>query len=61
MSYKSTKPCPLCGKPAVHEVRPFCSSLCQAKDLLTWAAEGYVLPGDRPIDGLSQPDDIADQ
>ncbi|MEM6832206.1 MAG: DNA gyrase inhibitor YacG [Pseudomonadota bacterium] len=51
----------MCGKPSVYEVRPFCSSLCQSKDLLTWAGEGYKLPGDAPIDGLIQPDDDADQ
>jgi hypothetical protein len=61
MTQIPTKRCPLCGKPTVHDVRPFCSSLCQAKDLLTWAAEGYVLPSDTPIDGLTQPDDSADQ
>ena len=57
----SAKPCPMCGKPSVYEVRPFCSSLCQSKDLLPWAGEGYKLPGDAPIDGLIQPDDDADQ
>ncbi|MEM7569274.1 MAG: DNA gyrase inhibitor YacG [Pseudomonadota bacterium] len=51
----------MCGKPTVHEVRPFCSTLCQSRDLLSWAGEGYVLPGDSPLDGLLQPGDDADK
>jgi len=57
---KTQKTCPLCGKPTVQDVRPFCSSRCQAKDLLTWAAEGYVLPGDAPVEGIGQPGGDAD-
>lgn len=43
---KAAKPavCPLCGKPAVAEHRPFCSARCRAIDLGRWFGEDYRLP-----------------
>ncbi|MEM6681607.1 MAG: DNA gyrase inhibitor YacG [Pseudomonadota bacterium] len=57
---KIQKACPLCGKPAVYEVRPFCSTRCQSRDLLSWARGGYVLPGDAPLEGIGGVDDDMD-
>jgi hypothetical protein len=37
----SQKPCPICGKPAVPERRPFCSSRCAQIDLGRWLGERY--------------------
>lgn len=45
--------CPMCGKPAVPQARPFCSTRCANLDLKRWLSEGYVLPGTEPAD----PDD----
>jgi uncharacterized protein len=41
-----TKPCPLCGKPAEHLFRPFCSKRCKDVDLGRWFTERYVVPGE---------------
>ncbi|WP_376095118.1 DNA gyrase inhibitor YacG [Roseomonas sp. CCTCC AB2023176] len=40
------KACPVCGKPAREEARPFCSARCRAVDLGRWLGEGYAIPGD---------------
>ena len=45
--------CPICGKPASTETRPFCSKRCADVDLHRWLGEGYRLPvvgdGDREV------------
>ena len=44
-------PCPICGKPAVAEYRPFCSKRCADVDLQRWLTGGYAIPAseeDRP-------------
>ncbi len=38
------KPCPTCGAPAVHEVRPFCSKRCADVDLGKWLQGVYAIP-----------------
>ncbi len=45
------KPCPICGKPAKAEHRPFCSRRCADVDLNRWLSGGYALPAE------SDPDD----
>ncbi|MFC6391560.1 DNA gyrase inhibitor YacG [Methylorubrum zatmanii] len=46
-------PCPICGKPAMPETKPFCSARCADIDLGRWLGERYVIPGpeeeDRPF------------
>ena len=37
--------CPLCGKPAVSNHRPFCSQGCRDRDLLNWLGDAYRVPG----------------
>jgi hypothetical protein len=37
--------CPICGKPASPETRPFCSPRCRAVDLNRWLSGSYVVPG----------------
>jgi uncharacterized protein len=36
--------CPICGKTARHELRPFCSSRCADVDLHRWLSESYAIP-----------------
>jgi len=36
-------PCPICGKPAVYEFRPFCSKRCADIDLHRWLAGVYAI------------------
>jgi endogenous inhibitor of DNA gyrase (YacG/DUF329 family) len=39
--------CPICGKPATQEYRPFCSKACADIDLSRWLSGRYVVPGER--------------
>jgi uncharacterized protein len=41
--------CPLCGKPAAPEHKPFCSRGCRDRDLLNWLGDSYRVPG-QPVD-----------
>ena len=36
--------CPICGKPATPDYRPFCSRRCADVDLQRWFSDRYVLP-----------------
>jgi endogenous inhibitor of DNA gyrase (YacG/DUF329 family) len=47
--------CPICGKPATPEYRPFCSRRCADVDLGRWLTEGYRIPEG----GEDEPDDEA--
>ena len=38
------KPCPICGKPAVKQARPFCSKRCSDIDLNRWLSGVYTVP-----------------
>lgn len=37
--------CPICGRPASPEFRPFCSKRCADVDLARWLRGDYVIPG----------------
>ncbi|MBN9587444.1 MAG: DNA gyrase inhibitor YacG [Alphaproteobacteria bacterium] len=37
--------CPICGKPAGADLRPFCSRRCADVDLGRWLKGGYAIPG----------------
>jgi endogenous inhibitor of DNA gyrase (YacG/DUF329 family) len=36
--------CPICGKPALERVRPFCSRRCADVDLNRWLTGAYAIP-----------------
>jgi endogenous inhibitor of DNA gyrase (YacG/DUF329 family) len=38
------KPCPICGKPALAEFKPFCSRRCADVDLNRWLSGVYAVP-----------------
>ncbi|MBV8791415.1 MAG: DNA gyrase inhibitor YacG [Pseudolabrys sp.] len=38
------KPCPICGKPAEEQFKPFCSSRCRDVDLNRWFSGVYSVP-----------------
>ena len=40
----TTKPCPICGKPASEASRPFCSERCRDVDLNRWLSNSYAIP-----------------
>ena len=37
-------PCPICGKPAKPDYRPFCSKRCADVDLQRWLSGRYAIP-----------------
>ena len=41
---QSSGKCPICGKPAVLEYRPFCSRRCADVDLNRWLSGSYAIP-----------------
>jgi endogenous inhibitor of DNA gyrase (YacG/DUF329 family) len=43
---KETRPpaCPICAKPVVAELRPFCSRRCADVDLNRWLSGVYAVP-----------------
>jgi len=43
----TARPCPICGKPASPEHRPFCSLHCADVDLNRWLTGGYAI-GETP-------------
>jgi endogenous inhibitor of DNA gyrase (YacG/DUF329 family) len=47
-----TRRCPICGKPAVEECRPFCSKRCADVDLNRWLSGVYALPAVEADDDL---------
>ncbi len=36
--------CPICGKPSMNKVFPFCSNRCADIDLNRWLTGAYVIP-----------------
>jgi endogenous inhibitor of DNA gyrase (YacG/DUF329 family) len=38
--------CPVCGRPAQAETRPFCSLRCAQVDLGRWLTGSYAIPGE---------------
>jgi endogenous inhibitor of DNA gyrase (YacG/DUF329 family) len=49
------KACPICGKPAAQESRPFCSRRCADIDLHRWFSGAYAVPvqEDEDEDGVA--------
>lgn len=43
--------CPICGKPAAMESRPFCSKRCADIDLGRWFSGTYSVPAAEPPEG----------
>lgn len=41
---KGARPCPICGKPAEQQYRPFCSKRCADIDLNRWLKGSYAIP-----------------
>ena len=45
----SSKPCPICDRPAeIAKYRPFCSARCADVDLGRWFTGAYAIPGPPP-------------
>lgn len=48
------KGCPICGKPADPNFRPFCSKRCADVDLQRWFRGAYAIPS---VENEDQPQD----
>jgi uncharacterized protein len=44
MSETARRACPICGKPAIAGLRPFCSRRCANVDLNRWLSGVYAVP-----------------
>ncbi len=51
---KAARPCPICGKPSIAAMRPFCSKRCADVDLHRWLGGVYAIPA------APEPDDEPD-
>ena len=49
------KPCPICGKLAVEQYRPFCSKRCADVDLNRWLSGVYAVPAIEQDEKASAP------
>jgi endogenous inhibitor of DNA gyrase (YacG/DUF329 family) len=49
--------CPICGKLAEPDHRPFCSRRCADVDLNRWLSGRYVIPAVENEDGPADDDD----
>ena len=49
--------CPICGKPALPDYRPFCSRRCADVDLGRWLTESYRIPAEADEEAEDAPDD----
>ncbi len=49
-SVGSRAKCPICGKLARAEFRPFCSNACAEIDLGRWLGGRYTIPGEAATD-----------
>jgi endogenous inhibitor of DNA gyrase (YacG/DUF329 family) len=55
------KPCPLCGKPAVEQYKPFCSTRCADVDLHRWLSGVYAVPVEEEGEEDAKPRDASDE
>lgn len=53
--------CPICGRPAVEAVRPFCSPNCRHLDLGRWLTEGYVIQSGGGLGEAPRADGLPDE
>lgn len=53
----SSPKCPICGKPAVPDYRPFCSRRCSDVDLQRWLTGRYVAPASEDDEAASEGSD----
>lgn len=47
---RSTRGCPICGRPRHANFKPFCSKRCADADLARWLEGGYAIPAQEEDD-----------
>ena len=53
--------CPICGKPATPDYRPFCSRRCADVDLGRWLNESYRIPAATEEEAEGATDEATDK
>ena len=56
----SERKCPICGRPAEADFRPFCSRRCADLDLQRWLSGRYAIPAvedEADADGEAYPEE----
>ena len=53
--------CPGCGRPRVHEYRPFCSARCRDVDLGRWFTGAYAVPAIEDDDASEELSELLDR
>lgn len=56
----SQRKCPICGRPAETDARPFCSRRCADLDLQRWLSGRYAIPAAED-DAEPDPDAFPDE
>lgn len=56
---RSVPSCPICGRPAVDELRPFCSRRCADVDLGRWLTGQYRIPAPQDDTDEEPPAELA--
>ena len=51
MPARNARSCPICGRPAIAEDRPFCSRRCVDVDLNRWLSGRYFIPASEEAPG----------
>lgn len=49
----NARPCPICGRPSVAQVKPFCSKRCADIDLGRWLNGNYAIPAEEEDAGIA--------
>lgn len=58
---RSSRPCPICGKPSTRSDDPFCSERCRDRDLNRWLSGGYAIPSVEEDRAEPDSEDVGDE
>lgn len=50
------RPCPICKRPELPNLRPFCSKRCADVDLSRWLKGAYAIPAEENVPDVIEDD-----
>jgi endogenous inhibitor of DNA gyrase (YacG/DUF329 family) len=56
MNETPARPCPICQRPEVPTLRPFCSKRCADVDLSRWLKGSYAIPAEENVPDVIEDD-----
>jgi endogenous inhibitor of DNA gyrase (YacG/DUF329 family) len=56
MSELPPRPCPICQRPELPNLRPFCSKRCADVDLSRWLKGAYAIPAEEDVPDVIEDD-----